>query len=611
MHKIIVIRYGLLTAMLFASRLFAQDENYDAVYLSLTKEYILNTDGSIDYHFIKEQRLQTYRSFNSLYGETFVVYCPEYQKIKINQAYTIMSSGKRIETPENAFNEVLPGFAANAPFYNYLRELVITHTGLERGASINLDYQIHSQQGFYPALMGNELLCESEPVKQLIIRVKIPSGTNLFFETINSECNPEITKENNFKIYTWSLKNIAAISTEEWQQGSYEFYPRLIFGTSDNRQKILGFLTAQNAFQYMHTEKMKKGIDDIISDNKGDLDIVLRLQERIVNNIRLISIPLRYTGYKCRTAEMAWNSNYGTPLEKTILLVTLLKIAGITAEPVAVVRSFMNKEKIGTLADIEDFVVRADLKEQGKIYLSITNLNAQNLSLSLPGRTLMSIDTTIQMKTYTTKDPSFKSTVKGTFICSSDPKITGELTIIQKDAINPFFGLFRDKNKIKSFITGGISGGDIKDSKKFNSSEHETSQTFTVLAEKPFRRDTFLFYFSIPYLNSGIDAWNMKSLSSKRETPLEIPNIAEEIYEYNFTLPDGIIVFSPETHIHITNHVGSFIFDIEPKGGTLNITKKILFYKRIIPVSMYFDFKTLMDNWNNPRYRELIFKTKK
>ena len=126
--------------------LYSQDENYDAVYLQLKKEYTLNADGSIDYHYVKKQKLQTYRSFHNLYGETFIVYNPDFQSLKVNDVYTIMADGKKNPSPANAFNEVLPGFAANAPAYNKLREMVITHSGTERNAVLNLDYVLHSKK---------------------------------------------------------------------------------------------------------------------------------------------------------------------------------------------------------------------------------------------------------------------------------------------------------------------------------------------------------------------------------------------------------------------------------------------------------------------------------
>ncbi len=155
--------------LMSSNLVLSQDENYDAVYFQLKKEYTLNPDRSIDYRYMKKLKLQTYRSFNSLYGETFIPYNPDFQSLKINEAYTIMADGKKNPSPPNAFNEVLPGFAANAPAYNNLREMVITHSGTERNAVINLDYELHTKKGFYPCLMGNGLDIGKFPRVDLIV----------------------------------------------------------------------------------------------------------------------------------------------------------------------------------------------------------------------------------------------------------------------------------------------------------------------------------------------------------------------------------------------------------------------------------------------------------
>jgi hypothetical protein len=132
----------LSVLVIAATCLFAQDANYDAVYNKLSKTYTLNPDGSIEYSYSKELKLQTYRAFHNLYGETFIVYNPEYQELKINKVQTIMADGKKVNAPSNAFNEVLPGFAAGAPAFNGLREMVVTHPGTERNAVLLIDYTI-------------------------------------------------------------------------------------------------------------------------------------------------------------------------------------------------------------------------------------------------------------------------------------------------------------------------------------------------------------------------------------------------------------------------------------------------------------------------------------
>jgi len=609
MKKIFLLTTILTEVFLFQSGLFSQEDNYDAVYLSLVKEYQLNTDGTVDFRYYKAQKVLSYRAINNLYGETFVVYSPVNQELKINKAYTIMADGKKIETPPNAFNPVLPGFAANAPAYNSLREMVITHTGLERGATIYLDYQLHSQKLFYPALMGNELLAEPEPVREMIIIVKIPIGENLYYRTLNTNILPVKNLDNGFQVYTWKLTMVPAISAEESQQGGNELYPRLLFSTSDDRNKIYKSVTKQEAFNYSISDKLKSELDKILAGNTNKFTNALELQEKIVTEIRLYPIPPRITGFKCRTPDQIWNDNGGTGLEKTVLLVALLKAAGITAEPVAIIRTSLYNEKLGTLADIEDFAVKVDFKEEGTIYLSATNLINQNLTLSLPGRTLVPLNPDVLTSNLNTGNPKQTISVQGRFICSSDPKITGEISVRLNGLCNPFLGLQRDRNKIKKMISGGISSDDIKDVKITDFNSNSSFQTFVVLDDKPFKKDTSFYFFNIPFLSGGIDSWNIKTLSSKRETVYELPSQAEEKYTFEISLPVGLEVISPETSINILNKAGNFKFEVKVSKGNLEIKREIKLTERIINPGSYQDFKMIIDAWNNPRNKEIIFKT--
>ncbi|MCK9421114.1 MAG: DUF3857 domain-containing protein [Bacteroidales bacterium] len=590
-----------------SSSLLAQDDKYDAVYLSLIKEYTLNPDGSMDYRFVKKQKLLTYRAFQNLYGETFITYNPGFQKLKINEAYTQMADGKKIIVPENALNEVLPGFAANTPAYNALREMVITHTGLERNATIYLDYQIHSEKGTFPVLMGNELLSENEPVKNLEIIVRIPANQNLYYETFNTSVTPEKSISGPFQVFTWKVVDIPAISGEENQPGGFENYPRLQFSTSQKREEVCSFLASQPAFKYMIPESLKDEVNKLAAELTDKTELILKLQEKVVSELRLYPIPVRFTGYQCRTPEQVWNSNGGTTIEKAVLLTALLKSAGIEASPVGILRTGSTDEKSGTLSDIEDFAVRTGFGKQGDEILSVTNLNPANLNISLPGRSFIDINS--DGENGLTRSETSKSRVEysGTFIVSSDPKLTGEITIHLEGSAYPFNSLKRDKNKIKNSISGSLKSSDLTEMKVNEVMTKSVWQTFTVQSDSPFRKDSNYYYFTLPLVKTGIDGWGIKTLSTQRETPYEIPTITDESYVLTFTLPTALSLFTPQEKVNITNKAGSFLWEITVEKGKLILKRQIKFTERIFPTSIYPDFKYLMDFWNNPHYRELIF----
>jgi hypothetical protein len=602
-----LIIFLFFVAIFLPSPSKAQDEKYDGLYISLTKEYTLNADGSMDYRYIKQQKLHTYRAFHNLYGETFIIFNPTVQKLKFNEVYTMMADGKKIVAPQNAFNEVLPGFAVNAPAYNLLREMVITHTGLERNAIINLDYQVHTQKGAFPAMMGNELLAETEPVKSFVIRVRVPAGQSLYYKMFNGDTQPEKSSEGIFQVFTWKLNDVSAISTDEAQKGVNERYSRLIFSTSDKRGEVFSFLTSQPAFSFTLTDQMKKEVGTIVSENRDQFEIALKIQEKVVNDLRLYPIPLKYALYQCRTPEQTWNSNGGTSIEKSVLLTALLKQAGIDAAVVGVVRSAFVDDKIATLADLEDFAVKIDDKEHGTWFLSVAALNSVNLNLTLPGRSFISLKPHDKSTIQKTETPNQTIKVIGTFIVSSDPKLTGEISVYMDGSVYPFAGLQRDKRRMKNSISGGLIGNDTNHQKKSILNTENGFQAYIVQSDKPFRKDSNYYYFNLPATTSGIDSWGIKTLSGKRETPYEIPAMAVESYLYTIALPATFSLFTPSKNLSVSNKAGSFSWEVKVNEGKVTVRRQMKFNESVFEVLNYPDFKILMDYWNNPWYRQIIF----
>ncbi|MFZ4523336.1 MAG: DUF3857 domain-containing protein [Bacteroidales bacterium] len=598
----------LFFAAIFISPLIrAQDDRYDACYLSQVKEYTLNPDGSMDYRFVKQQKLLTYRAFHNLYGETFIVYNPTFQQLKTNEVYTIMADGKKVVAPENSFNEVLPGYAANSAAYNPLREMVITHTGLERNATVNLDYQVHTAKGYFPALTGNELLAENEPVKSLEIRVRIPVGQNLYYHLFNAETQPEKSTDGKFQVYSWKLNDLPAISVEEGQQGTNELYPRLIFSTSNSRAEVFSYLTNQPAFRFDLTDEMKKEVNDIATEKRDKFEIALKIQELVVNDLRLFPIPLKTALFQCRTPQQTWNSNGGTAVEKAVLLTALLKSAGIEASVAAIVRTAFTDEKIATLSDIEDVAVRIENRERGTWYLSVTALHPVNLKLTLPGRSFITLMPGEKAAIAKTETPKQMVKVLGNFIVSSDPRLTGEISIYYEGGVYPLAGLLRDKKKMKNSITGGLIGNDTNLLKVSTLNTENGFQTYIAQSDKPFRKDSNFYYFNLPVSSLGIESWGIKALSVKRTTPYEIPSMADESYSYTMTLPGSLSLFTPVKKMTISNKAGTFVWEVKTEDGKLTVKRQLKFSDRVFPLSTYGDFKILMDYWNNPWYRQIVF----
>ncbi|WP_288316335.1 DUF3857 domain-containing protein [uncultured Mediterranea sp.] len=399
--KTIHLYIGVL-ALLLSMALTAQ-ATPEARFGKLSKTYTLHADGSQELRVQKELTLYTHAAMNSLYGETFIVYNPQYQQLEIHDSYTRQKDGTIIRTPDNAFVEVLPSAAANAPAYNGLKEMVVVHTGLELGATICLDYSIKSQAGYLPEL---DICCpikELSPIDEFTFRIEVPEGKTLHYELLNASARPAEANKDGMKSITWKLKNVEPrpysypslrSSLGLVQQAASGMMPVLVASTwtshadalkSLARQFVAGDRTVIDAKLAELKQEAQKDSTDLQSAIATYMDRLYRSGQ--------CKVSLSEAGYRLRPASEVIRSAYGTQAELINLDATLQQAAGLKAEvAVCALRpSEADNCGLGTIvsvvaiSDVTPKGVTLQDKEEARLqgYMTVTDLQAQPLELPL------------------------------------------------------------------------------------------------------------------------------------------------------------------------------------------------------------------------------------
>ena len=584
--------------------ILAQEAQNDAVIRKLTKEYILKKDGSYDLHVYKEVKLLTYYSFHRQFGETFIIYHPDYQKLKINKSYTIMADGKKVVTPGNAYNEVLPRYASRAPAFNRMREMVVTHTGLEKGAVIHLDYTLSTSARFMPSLMGDEVIPTNAPIEDMQLIVRVPNGKTLNHKTLNIRLAPEVTNSGGMTIYTWNFKKVDAYSPERNQDP--EDMVRVLFTTSEDLQRAYFKFVNQEAFTYPSNEQMNKMVAGIVEEcGEDELKIALKLQKVVANEIANYNIPPEAIGFRARTPVEVWNANGGTALEKAILLHTLLMKAGISSFPVAVMPTNLYDEEHGNLMLFEDFLVEASPRKSGRLYISPTIVDGQNRSYELGGMTMLVLDGAIEsLKTYQEKDPRSVVRFGGTFTFEDDKTLRGEGLAELTNHTNPYFSLYSDSSKVKGLFNGA----------RVNEFEFRTMNESRMLAELKvdctgsLKSLSTYYFWTIPESRNGSSSWNINYLPAERETDFLVPEMISERYEYTLAMPGNYVLVTPNKVVDIDNDFCKVKITLTKLNNDVVIIRELDIKERVVPAANYPEFKAAMDAWLNDRYRTLVFK---
>lgn len=581
---------GLFLVILTACSAPLTDEqkNADAVYLKQVKEYILNPDGSTTYHYYHKLLYNSYQAINRYYGETFVVYNPKFQTLKVNKSETKMADGKVVKSPENAFNEVLPGPAADAPAYNNLREMVITHVGLERGAVVELDYEIQTQNGFMPFFFDRVNLCESSPVKDLDIIVKVPKGEKLNYNIINQPVGLNCKKSANdtHDIYKWESYNLSAYSHETYQAEGNAAYPFLTFSSTDFTTSF-NFLKGNLTNTFVADDAAKK----LINDPATGWDKVNLIRNFVAININTYGVTPQWIGYRFRSPEEVWQNNGGTEGEKAVLLVEMLKLAGINAQiTVAGYPHFINKE-VGFPGAFDRIWCFAEIAGEKRFLSAIddhSDIPSSRIAIKLN-------DDLSQLSFEKKVLPEYKANFEAELLLTNDAKLSGSAKL----NTNRF-----DSNK--GVLSGIATSAFSFTTNNIKSDSIALAITFTNpnLAEKA---DGY-FILNLPKISQGIASLGANELPLTRFTKIELPSSYNESYTYSFSIPAGIKAVSPLNKTVIENELGLFSIEGVEKDGKVIITRKINIKQASIAVSDYANFRQIMMLWADKNLNRFVFK---
>lgn len=571
----------LLCLLALTASVFAASE---AEYKKLSKAYTLNADGSQEFRYSMELTLFTHTAMNGTYGESFIVYNPEYQKLTINASYTKQKDGNIVKAPDNAFVEVLPRSAADAPAYNNLKEMVVVHTGLELGATIYLDYTLTSKPGYLPELDIYDELLQTSPVKEYTISLSAPESKPLFYTLQNINTKPAISTANGMKTITWNLRNLPASSRDPFVSAANGDIPFITASTYASNGDALKALYAQ--FTPASDVQLTAIAENITEGKKNDTEKLQAILKHVNENLGYSRLSLPDAGYKIRSSNDVIYSAYGTEAEKANLLNGLLNAAGIKAEAAAAYRVKADPDCCGLNA-INEFLVVANAG--GKQYIMSPTSNkmaATGWNNATPVISLTNAGTPITVNTPAT-DIDYKVTLS-----VSPEKADAQVNATIGDAFLPYYGSY-----LPTF-----AGGD----KEATESKTQNSTAISYKTSQSLKANNGYVIVSLPDAPVSLAHSSYCSMNTARKENLMIPNKANEQYSYTIQIPAGMKLSTPETVKTIENAAGKVVISIKQNGNTAEVKRSLQLNKQLYTPAEFGNLRNLLTEWGNSLNRTLL-----
>lgn len=559
----------------------------EAEYKLLSKSWTLHADGSQEYHYTKELTLYTHTAMNGLYGESFILYNPEYQELKIHSSYTRQKDGNIVKTPENAFVEVLPQAAADAPAFNQLKEMVVVHTGLELGATIYLDYSIRSKPGYLPEIDLCETLEESSPVKDYQITLSVPEGKPLHYAITNLKTKEKTTVKDGMKQVSWKLTKRPASSKAPYVSVQAGYIPQLTASSFPSVKEAMEKLR----LQYGRTRDLRIPAlsKQLTQAAKNDTEKLQALLSYVVDEVDHIPLSLKETGFRIRPELALLTSAYGTPAEKAGLLAGLLKASGFDAKIAAVFATTAPVNSLGLSAANEWVVfVAADGKEYTLSPMSKSMANAA---------WYLSYETVVDLAT---GEKISMNRPSHAIAYSADLTVSGEKAEANINATigNGFLPYVGTANRL-------VQGG-----KEIKLTQGKENGNLSYQLTQPLKGENGYTFLSLPTTSAGIINSHYDYLNTKRTDHLLLPCAADEQYHYTITIQDGWEISSGGTqNITLDNKAGQLTIRFVQSGNKIEIDRRLSLKKQLVTPAEYDDFRRLMTTWSDPNYTRLLLKS--
>ncbi len=312
--------------VVFAATFLFSLPKEDARYIYIKKYYRLNKDGSWSVKVNTKVKLNTYLAIRRIFGESFIVYNLKYQRVKVLKSLTTMLSGEKVPTPENGYNEVLLRAAHGFSDFNNIRELVVSHTGLERGAVVDFEYEVLTDSKLLSPFFTVVPLEEKAPSDETSIFFDIPEEKSLYFTFVNSSfIEPEIKSVSKRKVYKFVFKNVNRRSSSYGL--NYADLKYLIASTGENFGSVKELILNGKL-----PSKFLKDIDKIKTESSNLIELSLKIKKQINNTIDDVRIGVDKIGINIRPLFKVISSHYGTSLEKSSILYNSLKYLGYKPE---------------------------------------------------------------------------------------------------------------------------------------------------------------------------------------------------------------------------------------------------------------------------------------
>ena len=424
----------------------------DVLVLSELKSFKLLPDGRVEQRVRLVEKVLNYEGFDAA-GDPKITFDSKRQELVISKCRTYSEDGRIVDTKANGFNEMTPFALEKAPDYTDIRQMVVTHLGIDVNSVIETEYTIKDKIAWRRFLEGVEHLRGGDPAILREVEVSIPKGTTLKYSVLNGEGEPAIRDEGASVVYRWTWKNQPLERLADTSPLEQALAPALVFSTCPNwAGQIASLAPVVEKAVTSTSPAMEAKVTEILKGASGDFERVQRVHNYVVSAFRGIEWPLADFDYSPRPASVTFDSGYGSSLDKGVLLLALLRKAGFNVTLGVLGQKQERGSDVPCISRLDISVVRV---EMGQNFLMLDPLSklSEKSRRDFVGLEVLPLSSsfsgTHQLSPYDAKD---LCSVSADIKVSEDLSWEGQASFLLEGWYSPYFKLQGSEESQKEFV---------------------------------------------------------------------------------------------------------------------------------------------------------------
>lgn len=307
----------------------------------------LDEQGRLTRRVRSRTRIHTYFGVQR-FSDPRIPFVKGRHRVKVRRAAAIAPDGREVTSRPWARNVLLPRWLARAPAYASRRELVASFLGVERGAVVELDYEVADLRpadlggGWATVVLGSA----GGPTKKAVVRLTADSNRKVAAAclgcTAHRTAAERAQRPAGRKTHSWEVTGLKA--TNVWESpgvGGRDRWrlPVLIISTAPGWSGPGKALAARWARASRPSQGVRELAGRLTDEVIGVDQKVVRLQRFVSESVRTVRVDWPLQGWPIAPAEQVARRLYGHELDKAALLAALLSAIGLRAEPVVFSRA--------------------------------------------------------------------------------------------------------------------------------------------------------------------------------------------------------------------------------------------------------------------------------